>query len=399
MVDARARRAPRRDGDLPRRAAGRAAAEGARREQAVHALGRASVLDLRRLSRGGHRDRRRAPRVDGGVRGRGLGEGHARAGRVRADGRPGRDERDERDGLGAGQPLADGRARRPRAGAALGAGLAAGDRPRAVRAPADASSRRRPERPRRSPGSSTTRSRRRVAPHGGPAFVDFPLDYVFMEAAEPRSAAATRTRRRRADAGATGRARRARRSSAPASCSRGAERPVIMAGTDLYWGHGEQALLELAETLRIPVFLNGLARGCVPADHELFFSRARSQGLKGADVALVVGVPMDFRLGVRRPPSARTPRSSWSTPPSPSAPPARGRGRVLRVDRARRSRELRAAGGGAGAGERGVGRRAARGRDRAPRGRARRARGRPRAAAPDAPVRRARRRCSTATRS
>ncbi len=69
-----------------------------------------------------------------------------------------------------------------------------------------------------------------------------------------------------------------------------------MAGTDLYWGHGERALLELAETLRIPVFLNGLARGCVPADHELFFSRARSQGLKGADVALVIGVPMDFRL-------------------------------------------------------------------------------------------------------
>ena len=45
------------------------------------------------------------------------------------------------------------------------------------------------------------------------------------------------------------------------------------------------------------MFLNGLARGCVPADHELFFSRARSEGLKGADVALVIGVPMDFRLG------------------------------------------------------------------------------------------------------
>ena len=33
------------------------------------------------------------------------------------------------------------------------------------------------------------------------------------------------------------------------------------------------------------------------ADHELFFSRTRSQALKGADVALVIGVPMDFRLG------------------------------------------------------------------------------------------------------
>src|SRR5262249_7601050 len=75
------------------------------------------------------------------------------------------------------------------------------------------------------------------------------------------------------------------------------ERPVMMAGTDLYWGHGEDALLELAEKLRIPVFLNGLARGCLPADHELFSSRARSQALGSADVALVVGVPMAFRLG------------------------------------------------------------------------------------------------------
>ncbi|MEA2141386.1 MAG: hypothetical protein QOC91_1485, partial [Solirubrobacteraceae bacterium] len=129
-----------------------------------------------------------------------------------------------------------------------------------------------------------------MTPHSGPAFVDFPLDYVFMEAAEQEAAEEPQAN-----------------DVPPASASRAAieragellgeaERPVIMAGTDLYWGRGEQELLALAETLRIPIFLNGLARGCVPADHELFFSRARSQGLKGADVALVIGVPMDFRL-------------------------------------------------------------------------------------------------------
>jgi acetolactate synthase I/II/III large subunit len=129
-----------------------------------------------------------------------------------------------------------------------------------------------------------------VAPHGGPTFVDFPMDYVFMEAVEPEDALEGLGARpsKGADGAQIERA---------AELLRGAERPVIMAGTDLYWGHGEQALLELAETLRIPVFLNGLARGCVPADHELFFSRARGQALKGADVALVMGVPMDFRLG------------------------------------------------------------------------------------------------------
>jgi acetolactate synthase-1/2/3 large subunit len=127
------------------------------------------------------------------------------------------------------------------------------------------------------------------APHGGPTFVDFPLDYVFMEAAEPAARGpAVELGEDSADAGEIDRA---------AELLRGAERPVIMAGTDLYWGYAEQALLELAQTLRIPVFLNGLARGCVPADHELFFSRSRSQALSNADVALVIGVPMDFRLG------------------------------------------------------------------------------------------------------
>jgi acetolactate synthase-1/2/3 large subunit len=129
-----------------------------------------------------------------------------------------------------------------------------------------------------------------LAPHGGPTFMDFPMDYVFMEAVEPEGLqeGLPRSRGRAADGASIERA---------AELLVGAERPVIMAGTDLYWGHGERQLLELAETLRVPVFLNGLARGCVPADHEMFFSRVRSRALKGADVALVIGVPMDFRLG------------------------------------------------------------------------------------------------------
>jgi acetolactate synthase-1/2/3 large subunit len=125
-----------------------------------------------------------------------------------------------------------------------------------------------------------------LAPHGGPAFLDFPLDHVFSEAPEPALAAA-KTEAPGADQAAI---------AAAAALLARAERPVVMAGTDLYWGRGERALLELVQALRIPVYLNGLARGCVPADHELFFSRTRSIGLKEADVALVIGVPMDFRL-------------------------------------------------------------------------------------------------------
>jgi acetolactate synthase-1/2/3 large subunit len=122
------------------------------------------------------------------------------------------------------------------------------------------------------------------APYG-PTFVDYPLDVVFSEAeseipaafgSEPQPAAGVEE---------------------AAAMLDGAERPAIMAGTGLYWGHGEGELRALAETLGIPVFLNGLGRGCLAADHELAFSRARGAGLKGADVALVVGVPIDFRLG------------------------------------------------------------------------------------------------------
>ena len=127
------------------------------------------------------------------------------------------------------------------------------------------------------------------APHSGPTFLDFPLDQVFMEVSE--SGAGSEPGSQPPPASADPRAiERA------AALLRDAERPAIMAGTGLYWGRGEVALRALAEELRIPVFLNGLGRGCLPADHELFFSRARGAGLSRADVALVIGVPLDFRL-------------------------------------------------------------------------------------------------------
>jgi acetolactate synthase-1/2/3 large subunit len=129
-----------------------------------------------------------------------------------------------------------------------------------------------------------------ITPHSGPTFLDFPLDYVFMEAAEsePPEPLPEPWRGPGADARALDRA---------AALLRDAEHPVIMAGTGLYWGRGEEQLQSLAEALRVPVFLNGLGRGCVPADHELAFARARSAALRQADVALVIGVPLDFRLG------------------------------------------------------------------------------------------------------
>jgi thiamine pyrophosphate-dependent acetolactate synthase large subunit-like protein len=119
----------------------------------------------------------------------------------------------------------------------------------------------------------------------GPTFVDYPLDVVFQEAEAEMPDPPERSAGRPAD-----------RSDEAAALLAEAERPAIMAGTGLYWARGEDELRALAEALGIPVFLNGMGRGCLPADHELYFSRARGKGLKEADVALVVGVPLDFRL-------------------------------------------------------------------------------------------------------
>src|SRR4051794_14395020 len=98
-----------------------------------------------------------------------------------------------------------------------------------------------------------------ATPHTGPAFVDFPLDYVFMESEDPEGEPEA-PRVAEPDGDALQRA---------VALLRDADRPVIMAGTNSYWAKAEGALLALAEELQIPVFLNGLARGMVPADHEL----------------------------------------------------------------------------------------------------------------------------------
>ncbi|MBV8961175.1 MAG: hypothetical protein JO087_20640, partial [Actinobacteria bacterium] len=47
-------------------------------------------------------------------------------------------------------------------------------------------------------------------------------------------------------------------------------------------------------------FVNGLGRGCLPADHELAFARTRGVLKAEADVVVVVGTPLDFRLSFGR---------------------------------------------------------------------------------------------------
>ena len=76
-----------------------------------------------------------------------------------------------------------------------------------------------------------------------------------------------------------------------------AERPAIVAGSGVYWDGGWSELARLAERAGIPVFTNGMGRGCLPHDHPMAFQLARGLALREADVVVVLGTPLDFRLG------------------------------------------------------------------------------------------------------
>jgi acetolactate synthase-1/2/3 large subunit len=76
-----------------------------------------------------------------------------------------------------------------------------------------------------------------------------------------------------------------------------AERPIIVAGSNVWLDRGDDALRRLVARAHIPVYMNGQGRGCLPADDPLAFARSRSKGMKEADLVIVAGTPMDFRLG------------------------------------------------------------------------------------------------------
>jgi len=76
-----------------------------------------------------------------------------------------------------------------------------------------------------------------------------------------------------------------------------AERPVLLAGSSVWWNDAPEALDRFATRSRIPVFLNGMGRGCLPPGHPSFFQHSRKEALAEADAVLVLGTPLDFRVG------------------------------------------------------------------------------------------------------
>ena len=126
-----------------------------------------------------------------------------------------------------------------------------------------------------------------AASHRGPVFVDVPMDEVFNSASGPAPATPRRTRLE-PDADAVAEI---------AELLGAALRPVLVLGTDVWADGAEEAALRFAEELRIPTLTNGMGRGLLPGGHPLLVTKARGAALGGSDLVVVVGTPLDFRLG------------------------------------------------------------------------------------------------------
>jgi acetolactate synthase-1/2/3 large subunit len=127
-----------------------------------------------------------------------------------------------------------------------------------------------------------------AAPHRGPVFLDVPAELLFSQAGaelpEPGPVAG-----RQPDPDAL---------AGMARLLAAAERPVLVLGSDVWADRAEAAARRAAQALALPVVANGQGRGVVaPGPHSPLVTRARSAAFGAADLVLVAGAPLDFRLG------------------------------------------------------------------------------------------------------
>lgn len=131
--------------------------------------------------------------------------------------------------------------------------------------------------------------------HRGPVFVDVPMDVLFTPAVARVADAAPPDQHLVADLAHI------------AGLLRAAERPVLILGSDVWADGADTAARTFADVTGIPVIANGMARGILPPDHPLLVTRARGAAFAGTDLVMVVGTPLDFRLGY----------GSFGDPPAP----------------------------------------------------------------------------------
>jgi thiamine pyrophosphate-dependent acetolactate synthase large subunit-like protein len=136
-----------------------------------------------------------------------------------------------------------------------------------------------------------------ASPHRGPVFLDVSLEALYGQAEADLPTAAPETAGAQTPASVPAAAPHEQDVDRIAGLLRTARRPVLVLGSDVWLGGAEDAARQAAQELRLPVIANGQARGVLPRGHELLATRARSAALRQADLVIVAGTPLDFRLG------------------------------------------------------------------------------------------------------
>ncbi len=142
--------------------------------------------------------------------------------------------------------------------------------------------------PERIPDFVATAFRHALAPPRGPVYLELPMDVLFADADDPGALRPARTEARAfGDPDEIARA---------ADLLSRAERPALVAGSGVWWDGAWEQLRALVDAGRLPVFLQGSARGALPPEDEFVFAHARGLALEAADVVCVAGTGLDFRL-------------------------------------------------------------------------------------------------------
>ena len=79
-----------------------------------------------------------------------------------------------------------------------------------------------------------------------------------------------------------------------------AERPVALFGTQARICRAHDAIDQLSRQFNMPIYVNGGARGTLPPNHPYNFMPSRKTAFDNADVILLAGTPLDFRMGYGR---------------------------------------------------------------------------------------------------
>jgi acetolactate synthase-1/2/3 large subunit len=131
----------------------------------------------------------------------------------------------------------------------------------------------------------------RIATSGvpGPVFIELPFDVLTAQVQDPGfPPPALSWPRQPGDPDAV---------AAAARLLDQAQKPILFVGSQVFWDGAAGELRRLAERAQVPVFMNAMGRGSLPSDHPLAFANARKLAFRSTDLVLVVGTPLDFRVG------------------------------------------------------------------------------------------------------